>query len=442
MALDPIDLLEKLVSFDTRNDDDTRPTKECPEYINSILDDLDFHTELLENNGYYTTLARRGQGEFKILFLAHFDVVPFGEGWKTDPLKLEIDGDRAYGRGTCDNKGNIVSLLLFAKKLVESDFPCMVMIATSGDEEIGGRQGAGELKEYLKKQGLFPDYVVIADGNGQDIIHRRRNILPTMIKVKERLEKVKGRKDTVKVKTETYGSDTRHSAYLRFGVDKHAMIAASKYLDLHPQTVVETIRGSFLKRNVVPDWIEMDVIHPDDSGKELTYDAALTDLMRAILPITRVAFPTAYSDMGTNICPNVLSKENDLWSLMIDIRSMTNDGEAVQSAFEASLKGKVDLFSLTVHAGVGYVDCDPESQLIKAARWALEKEGISYRIIEGFGASDSRFFARDGAELFDFGPIGDNVHGANEWVSIRSLKEDAEFFNTLIDVLLRKPGSI
>jgi succinyl-diaminopimelate desuccinylase len=98
-----------------------------------------------------------------------------------------------------------------------------------------------------------------------------------------------------------------------------------------------------------------------------------------------------------------LSKENDLWSLMIDIRSMTNDGEAVQSAFEASLKGKVDLFSLTVHAGVGYVDCDPESQLIKAARWALEKEGISYRIIEGFGASDSRFFARDGAELFDFG---------------------------------------
>ncbi|MFX1580234.1 MAG: M20/M25/M40 family metallo-hydrolase, partial [Promethearchaeota archaeon] len=200
MALDPIDLLEKLVAFDTRNDDDTRPTKECPEYINSILDSLGFHTELLEYNGYYTTLARRGQGEFKILFLAHFDVVPFGDGWNTNPLKLEIDGDKAYGRGTCDNKGNIVSLLLFAEKLVESDFPCMVMIATSGDEEIGGRQGAGELKEYLKKHGLFPDYVVITDGNGQDIIHRRRNILPTMIKVKERLETVKGMKETVKVK--------------------------------------------------------------------------------------------------------------------------------------------------------------------------------------------------------------------------------------------------
>lgn len=442
MPLDPVELLRNLVAFDTRNDDDKKPTKECPEYINGILSDFDFHTEIIESNGYYTALARRGHGEFKILFLAHFDVVPFGDGWDSDPLKLKVDGDRAFGRGTCDDKGNIVSLLLLAEKLAESDFPCTVMIAASGDEEIGGRQGAGELKEYLKKQGLFPDYVVVADGNGQDIIHRRRNILPTMIKVKERIEGIKGTKETVRVTTETYGSNTRHSAYLRFGVDKHAMIAASKYLDLHPKAVVAAVRGGFLKRNVVPDWVEMDIIHPDESGTDQSYDANLTDLMRVILPLTRVAFPTAPSDMGNNICPNVLSKDTDLWSLMIDLRSMTNDGESVKAAFEASLKGRLDLFSLTVHPGIGYVDCDPDSRLIKAACWALDKEGIHYRILEGFGASDSRYFTGEGVDLFDFGPIGDNVHGANEWVSLRSLKENADVFHTLLDVLLRKPGSL
>jgi succinyl-diaminopimelate desuccinylase len=442
MKLDSIELLETLVSFDTRNDGNTKPEKKCPEFINGILENCGFHTEILESNGYFTTFARRGHGTFKILFLAHFDVVPFGDDWASDPLKLRIEGDRAYGRGTCDDKGNVVSLLLLAEKIAESDYPCTVMIAASGDEELGGRQGAGHLKEYLLKQGLFPDYVVIADGSGQNIIHRRRNILPTFIKVKERKKKIQGTKETVRVTTETYGTDTRHSAYLRFGVDRHAMIAASKYLDLNPRAVVESVNGAFLKGNVVPDWVEMEIIHPNESGPDYTYDSALTDLMRSLLPITRVAFPTHPSDMGTNICPNILSKENDLWTLYIDIRSMTNDDEAVKLAIESALKDRVSLFSLQVHPGMGYVDCDPDSHLIKAAKWALEKEKIPYRIIEGFGASDSRFFAGEGADLFDFGPIGDNVHGVNEWVSLESLRTTSEVYHTLIDVLLRKPGSL
>jgi len=442
MTLDPIELLETLVAYDTRNDENMKATRKCPEYINKVLSDFGFHTEIIESDGYTTSFARRGHGKFKILFLAHFDIVPFGEGWDTEPLKLKVEGDKAYGRGTCDDKGNIVTLLLLAEKLVKSDLPCTVMIAGSGDEEIGGRQGAGVLKEYLIKQGLFPDYVVVADGSGQHIIHRRRNMLPTYIKVKERFEKIKGRKETVRVETETYGTNTRHSAYLRFGVDRHAMIAASKYLDLNPYTVIETVRGAFLKSNVVPDWVELDIIHPDKSGAEFTYDAALTDLMRSILAITRIAFPTKFSDKGTNICPNILSKENDLWTLYVDIRSMTNDGEAVKAALQESLKGRVDLFSLQVHAGIGYVNCDPDSRLIRAAKWALEKEGIPYRVIEGFGGSDSRYFAGEGVDLFDFGPRGDNVHGANEWVSIDSLKENAEVFHTMLEVLTRDKSPV
>ncbi|MFW9817679.1 MAG: M20/M25/M40 family metallo-hydrolase, partial [Candidatus Thorarchaeota archaeon] len=288
--------------------------------------------------------------------------------------------------------------------------------------------------------GLFPDFVVVADGNGQDIIHRRRNMLPTIIHVKERTERMKGRKKTIKIDTETFGTESRHSAYMRFGVDRHAMIAASKYLDLNSQAVVQDVRGPFLKSNVVPDYVEMDVIHPDPKGAEFSYDSNLTDLMRAILALSMTKFHTEPSDKGTNICPNILSKEGDLWRLYLDVRAMTNDGEAVDAAFQDSLKARVDYFSLKVHAGIGFVNCDPDSHLIRAFRWALEKEGIPYRIMEGFGGSDSRYFAPEGVELFDFGPIGDNVHGPNEWVSIRSLIDNAEAFHTLLDVLIRKPS--
>jgi succinyl-diaminopimelate desuccinylase len=443
MTIDLVEVLAKLVSFDTRNEGpDKKSGKACPEYINSLLTNFGCRTELLESDGYYTAFGRRGQGSFKILFLAHFDVVPFGDGWKSDPLSLKIEGDVAYGRGTSDDKGNIVSLLLLAERLAETDFPCTVMFAATGDEEIGGRQGAEFLKNWLIKQGLFPDFVVIADGIHQQIIHRRRNILPTYIKVKEDISRIRGTPETIRFTTETYGSDTRHSAYLRPGVDRHAMLTASKYLDIHPEVVVKDVRGSFVKSNVVPDWVELDVIHPDPSGTETNYDNALTNLMRNILSISQAAFPTRHSDKGKIISPNLLSKEGDLWTLYCDIRAMTNDGEAVEQSIQEAVNGKMDLFSLKVIGGAGYVDVDPNSRLIRAMKWALEKEGIFFSIIEGFGGSDSRYFAEQGAELFDFGPQGDNIHGPNEWVSLSSLRENANAFHTMVEVLTRKMSPV
>ena len=443
MTLSAVRELEKLVSFNTVNDGkDKKASSECPRYIGSKLEEFGFISELIESNGFYTSFARRGQGKFKILFLAHHDVVPVGDAWDSDPFKLKVDGDRAYGRGTCDDKGNIVSMLLLAEKLAESDLPCNVMMATAGDEEIGGVNGALVLRNYLIKQGLFPDYIVIADGIHQQVIYRRRNTVPTYIKVKKMTSETLGKKETMRFTTEVFGSETRHSAYLRPGVDRHAMLTASKYLDLHPDTVVSDIRGAFLKSNVIPDWVEMDLVHPDESGAKIQYDVTLTDLLRSLLTISQVPFPTMPSDKGTIINPNLLSLDQDLWTLYCDIRAMTNDGTAVQQALETALAGKVELFSLQSKAGPGYIDSNPDSLLIRTVVWALQKEGIPPRLVEGSGASDSRYFAGQGADLFDFGPEGDNLHGPNEWVSLSSIEQNAAFFHTLLDVLSRDKSPV
>lgn len=436
--------LERLVSMDTVNDPKAgrRPSPECPEYIKKKLETLGFTSEILESNGVSTVLARKGYGAFKILFLAHLDVVPVGAEWKTNPFALTVEGDRAYGRGSVDDKGNIVSLLLLAEKLSKSEPSCTVMIAVSGDEEVGGDNGAGYLRGYLMKKGLFPDYVVVADGNGQKVIHRRRNVLPTTVKVKQALARTKGQIETIRFTTDTFGTETRHSAYFRVGVDRHAMLAASKYLDLNPQVVIRGIRGSFLKTNVIPDWVELDIVRPDTSAKEVEYDKALTGLIRSLLPMSNARFPTNYSDMGSFVSPNLLSLENDLWTMYCDVRAMTNDKEGVRAAFEMSLKGKVDVYALDVAPGKGFVEANVESKLIRAATWALEKEGIKYTVGEGYGASDSRYFADAKAGLFDFGPRGDNMHGSNEWVSLASIEENAAFYQTLLEVLSReKPVS-
>ena len=58
MTIDPVDVLTKLVSFDTRNEGPTqKPSKECPEFINDLLKKFGYQTELLESDGYYTALA-------------------------------------------------------------------------------------------------------------------------------------------------------------------------------------------------------------------------------------------------------------------------------------------------------------------------------------------------------------------------------------------------
>ncbi|MFW9909322.1 MAG: M20/M25/M40 family metallo-hydrolase [Candidatus Thorarchaeota archaeon] len=444
MKIDIAKELGILVSMNTVNDPqkNIQPDSKCAEYVNSKLESFGFITDMVESNGYYTSLGRKGHGSFKILFLAHYDVVPPGEDWKSDPFKLNVEGDKAFGRGSCDNKGNIVSILKLAEMFNEGELPCTVMLAASGDEEIGGGNGALALREHLQKNGLFPNYVLIADGINQVIIHRRRNALPTTIKARQKIRTMKGRMETVHFKTDIFGSESRHSAYQRPGVDRHALLTASKFLDLNRYTQVKDIRGGFVKSNVIPAWVELDVVHPDKTGAETEYDEALTNILRLLLPLSAASFPTDYSDLGTTISPNLLSLDSDLWNLYFDIRAMTNNGEAIESSFTDVLRDRLDVFSLKVSNGIGYVNSDPNSKLIRAAEWALKKQGISYRLTEGYGASDSRYFASHGAEVFDFGPRGDNLHGPNEWVSLSSIEENAQFFYTLLEVLVREPSSL
>jgi succinyl-diaminopimelate desuccinylase len=59
-----------------------------------------------------------GEGEDVLGILAHLDVVPAGDGWKTDPFGADVADGRIYGRGTNDDKGPAVAAL-YAMKAVQ-----------------------------------------------------------------------------------------------------------------------------------------------------------------------------------------------------------------------------------------------------------------------------------------------------------------------------------
>lgn len=125
--------LEALVACNTQN-----PPREIDgdhpvfAYCNEVLPS-GFETRTWDHGeGHVTWFAVRGRP--KVLFNVHLDTVPAGDGWSSDPLRLEVLDGRAYGRGACDIKGAAAALLTLAEQGAQH----LALLFTSDEEGAGG----------------------------------------------------------------------------------------------------------------------------------------------------------------------------------------------------------------------------------------------------------------------------------------------------------------
>jgi acetylornithine deacetylase/succinyl-diaminopimelate desuccinylase-like protein len=86
-----------------------------------------------------------------ILFYNHYDVQPEEpiELWKDDPFSGTVEGNYIFGRGSADDKGELITRIkaveYFLKK--KGDVPCNVKFMVEGEEEVG----SVHVDEYLTK---------------------------------------------------------------------------------------------------------------------------------------------------------------------------------------------------------------------------------------------------------------------------------------------------
>lgn len=91
-----------------------------------------------------------------IVFIAHMDVVPVEEtslaSWKAQPFAGMVMNDSLWGRGTVDDKVNVVSILESVEKLLREGFEPQrsVYLVFGHDEEAGGRNGARVIAQLLR----------------------------------------------------------------------------------------------------------------------------------------------------------------------------------------------------------------------------------------------------------------------------------------------------
>lgn len=101
-----------------------------------------------------------------IALMAHQDVVPIEPGtesqWHAKPFAGEIRDGYVWGRGSWDDKGNLIAQMQAIESLIESGFqPRQTVYLISGaDEEVSGLRGAKQVAALLQQRGVKLDFVL------------------------------------------------------------------------------------------------------------------------------------------------------------------------------------------------------------------------------------------------------------------------------------------
>jgi acetylornithine deacetylase/succinyl-diaminopimelate desuccinylase-like protein len=149
---------------------------ECASLVSRIMVKAGIKSEVLnlgdyEGNQKKEDIAPIVHGEVRsklnpnagnILFYNHYDVQPEEpvELWDADPFSGKVEGNYIYGRGSADDKGELITRIKAVEYFLNKtgDVPCNIKFIVEGEEEIG----SVNIKKYLSKyrQKLAADGVI------------------------------------------------------------------------------------------------------------------------------------------------------------------------------------------------------------------------------------------------------------------------------------------
>lgn len=111
-----------------------------------------------------------------IILSGHTDVVPVTEQkWSHDPFDMIRREDKVFGRGTCDMKGFIASVLAAVPSFVGADLKEPVHLALSYDEETGCT-GVMSLVEHVKNMPVKPRACIIGEPTSMKVVNSHKGI--------------------------------------------------------------------------------------------------------------------------------------------------------------------------------------------------------------------------------------------------------------------------
>ncbi len=142
--------------------------KECARLLAGIMQTFGIPSEVIETPTQPVVYGEvlKDPGAYTLLLYGHYDVQPPEplDLWHSPPFEPTVRDGRLYGRGTGDNKGQLITHVLAAKAWMETAGgpPINLKFIFEGEEESGSRNLGNFAREHGSK--LAADLVYISDG--------------------------------------------------------------------------------------------------------------------------------------------------------------------------------------------------------------------------------------------------------------------------------------
>jgi acetylornithine deacetylase len=139
-----VDLVKELI----RNPSVSREERQAADLIEKVLGKYDQPVRRKHHNVW--AVHHISDERPNILLNSHLDTVRPVGGWKRDPFRPQVEGDRIYGLGSNDAGGPLVSLLAcFLHYTGMQDLPFNLIFAATAEEEVSGEKGVASILNDL-----------------------------------------------------------------------------------------------------------------------------------------------------------------------------------------------------------------------------------------------------------------------------------------------------
>ena len=246
----------------------------------AVRDDPDWPGEEMPRDRLPIVFGRMGTpGGRRIVLVGHVDVVPVGDPatWTADPWSAAIDGDRLYGRGACDMKGGVASILAALRAIrdagLEDRLDGEILVASVPSEEDGGQGMLAAIRA-----GATGDMAIITEPTDLEVVIAHAGAITFRLTVPGRAAHASVRRegvsalDTLEVLRQALRADeeARNSAETEPLMTVHGLPYA---------TIIGKVRGGDWASTVI-DRIEVEGRYGVKLGQ--TWRDAERDLLRCI----------------------------------------------------------------------------------------------------------------------------------------------------------------
>jgi acetylornithine deacetylase/succinyl-diaminopimelate desuccinylase-like protein len=387
------------------------------QYLKRLFDQYSIPNEIIEPEpGRASFVAHIGEGEKKLLYLSHTDVVPASDGWDFPPFSGEIKDGFVHGRGAIDCKGLAAVEACAVIQLAQTThLNGELIFAATADEEVGGALGAGILSEKYPHK-IRADFAINEGDEPLTINGRTYHSISV------------GEKGPAWMRLTAKGISSHgsvpvseHNAVVKIAKVIIGLAQYQPHIVLTPQT--KSLLQTIARLDGINDAINEASV--DDILRKLS-DNTVLPYLSAITRMT-ISPDVIHGGVKTNIVPDSCEAQVDIrilpgqsWEYVLnELKEILGDvqAEPLQYHLPSFSSSENKYYYLVEETMQEFVGGAPILQTIST------------------GATDSRYLREMGILSYGIGvltlnmdkALSDSVHGKNEKIDVASLKLKTDF---------------